>query len=138
MTWISLESDSLSGYRVLVDSSVWIDYFKSGNIPILDGMITEDLVCTNELILTELSPFLEHKGRYDILENLLELEMIPLSIDWQLIQKYQLLNLQKGVNKVGIPDLIILQQVIHQRLSLFSFDKHFKLMQSYLNFELIK
>lgn len=75
---------------------------------------------------------------HDILENLLELEMIPLSIDWQLIQKYQLLNLQKGVNKVGIPDLIILQRVIHQRLSLFSFDKHFKLMQDYLNFELIK
>ncbi|MFO7822464.1 MAG: PIN domain-containing protein [Cyclobacterium sp.] len=127
----------MSDHRVLVDSSVWIDYFKSGNIPILDRMITEDLVCTNELILTELSPFLEHKGRYDILENLLELEMIPLSIDWQLIQKYQLLNLQKGVNKVGIPDLIILQQVIHKRISLFSFDKHFKLMQDYLNFELI-
>jgi len=127
----------MSDHRVLVDSSVWIDYFKSGNIPILDRMITEDLVCTNELILTELSPFLEHKGRYDILENLLELEIISLSIDWQLIQKYQLLNLQKGINKVGIPDLIILQQVIHKRMSLFSFDKHFRLMQDYLNFELI-
>ncbi len=127
----------MSGHRVLVDSSVWINYFKSGNIPILDQMITEDLVCIHELILTELSPFLEHKGRYDILENLLEIERIPLSIDWQLIQKYQLLNLQKGVHKVGIPDLIILQQVIHQRISLFSFDKHFKLMQEYLSFELI-
>lgn len=127
----------MAGYRVLVDSSVWIDYFKSGNIPILDQMITEDLICTNELILTELSPFLEHSGRYDILENLLELEKVPHSIDWQLIQKYQLLNLQNGGNKVGIPDLIILQQVIQERLALFSFDKQFKLMQACLNFELI-
>lgn len=127
----------MEGYRVLVDSSVWIDYFKSGNIPLLDQMIREDLVCINDLILTELSPFLEHRGRHDILENLLELEKIPLSIDWQLIQKYQLLNLQKGVNKVGIPDLIIMQQVIQERIALFSFDKHFKFMQAYLNFELI-
>ncbi|EOZ98420.1 MULTISPECIES: PIN domain-containing protein [Cyclobacteriaceae] len=127
----------MSGYRVLVDSSVWIDYFKSGNVPLLDQMIIEDLVCTNELILTELSPFLEHKGKFDIVENLQELETIPLSIDWSLIRKYQVLNLQNGVNKVGIPDLIILQQVIQEKISLFTFDKHFKLMQDYLNFELI-
>lgn len=127
----------MSGYRVLVDSSVWIEYFKSGNLPLLDQMILEDLVCTNELILTELSPFLEHKGKFDIVENLQELETIPLSIDWSLIRKYQVLNLQNGVNKVGIPDLIILQQVIQEKISLFTFDKHFKLMQDYLNFELI-
>jgi predicted nucleic acid-binding protein len=127
----------MSGYRVLVDSSVWIDYFKSGNVPLLDQMIIEDLVCTNELILTELSPFLEHKGKFDIVENLQELETIPFSIDWSLIRKYQVLNLQNGVNKVGIPNLIILQQVIQEKISLFTFDKHFKLMQDYLNFELI-
>lgn len=127
----------MSGYRVLVDSSVWIEYFKSGNLPLLDQMILEDLVCTNELILTELSPFLEHKGKFDIVEDLQELETIPLSIDWSLIRKYQVLNLQNEVNKVGIPDLIILQQVIQEKISLFTFDKHFKLMQDYLNFELI-
>jgi len=47
------------------------------------------------------------------------------------------MNLQNGINNVGIPDLIILQQVIGQKISLFSFDKHFKLMQNHLNFELI-
>ncbi|MCC5919401.1 MAG: hypothetical protein LAT68_03560 [Cyclobacteriaceae bacterium] len=102
----------MSGYKVLVDSSVWRDYFKTGNIPLLNGVIMEDLVCTSELILTRLSPILQDSRRYDILENLLEIENILLSIDWQIIQQYQPLNLQQGVNKVGILDLIILQQVI--------------------------
>ena len=63
--------------------------------------------------------------------------MIPLTIDWEIIRDYQLMNLQNGINKVGIPDLIILQQVIDQKITLFSFDKHFRLMQAYLNFELM-
>ncbi|EMS34223.1 hypothetical protein C943_04041 [Mariniradius saccharolyticus AK6] len=42
-----------------------------------------------------------------------------------------------GVNKVGIPDLIILQQTIDEKISLFTFDKHFSLMKGHLEFELI-
>jgi len=33
--------------------------------------------------------------------------------------------------------MIILQQVIDQKITLYSFDKHFKLIQNHLNFELI-
>src|SRR5690606_12487770 len=127
----------MSRYSVLVDSSVWIDYFKSGEIPLLDRLIEEDLVCTNELILTELIPALMYHGRNDILESLNAFERIPLRIDWPHVQKYQLMNLQNGINKVGIPDLIILQQVIDEKIDLFSFDKHFRLMKSFLNFQLI-
>lgn len=103
----------------------------------LDQLLEEDFVCTNDLILTELQPVLMHRGRHDILEGLLALEKIPLRIDWQLIREYQLMNLRNGVNKVGIPDLIIIQQVIDEKLSLFSLDKHFKLMQRFLNFDLM-
>lgn len=127
----------MSRYKVLVDSSVWIDYFRSGDIPMLDRLIEEDLVCTNELILTELAPTLMHRSRNDVLESMNSLERIPLRIDWQLLQKYQFMNLQNGINKVGIPDLIILQQVIDEKIDLFSFDRHFGLMKSFLNFQLI-
>src|SRR5690606_24279626 len=123
----------MSKYSVLVDSSVWIQYFRSAEIPMLDQLLEEDFVCTNDLILTELQPVLMHRGRHDILEGLLALERIPLRIDWQLIRQYQMMNLRNGVNKVGIPDLIIIQQVIDEKLSLFSLDKHFKLMKDFLN-----
>lgn len=127
----------MSKYSVLVDSSVWIDYFRSGEIPLLDRLIEEDLVCTNELILTELGPILMHQGRNDLLESLKALENIPLKIDWRIIRQYQLMNLQNGTNKVGIPDLIVLQQVIDEKITLFSFDKHFRLMATFLNYELM-
>ena len=63
--------------------------------------------------------------------------MIPLNIDWDIIRDYQLMKLKNGLNKVGITDLLILQQVIQQKITLYSFDKNFKLMQKHLNFNLI-
>ena len=127
----------MSRYKVLVDSSVWIDFFKGNEIPLLERLIQEDLVCTNEIILCEILPYILLKKRNDIAQSLLALENIALSIDWRIIQQYQFLNLRNGINKVGIPDLIILQQVIDEKLTLFSFDKHFKLMKSQFEFELI-
>jgi len=127
----------ISRYSVLVDSSVWIEYFKSGGIENLDRLIEEDLACVNELILTELIPAAKLKNEIDILEGLQALSMIPLNVDWKIVRDYQLMNLQNGINNVGIPDLIILQQVIDEKITLFSFDKHFRLMQNQLNFDLI-
>ncbi len=127
----------MSRYKVLIDSSVWIEYFKSGGIEKLDRLIEEDLACINELILTELAPALMLKNETDTLEGLQTITIIPLNVDWEIVRDYQIMNLKNGINKVGIPDLIILQQIIDEKITLFSFDKHFKLMQSQLNFDLI-
>ncbi len=122
---------------VLVDSSVWIEFFRNGKVPTLEKLIVEDIICTNELILTELIPYLSHLGHQDTIQSLKAIQVIPLSIDWEIIQKYQLINLSNGINKVGIPDLLIIQQVIDQKLALYSLDKHFKLMKNHLNFDLL-
>jgi predicted nucleic acid-binding protein len=126
----------MNAYSILIDSSVWIEYFRTGKPTRLDRIIEEDLACINELIFTELAPALSLKNETDLLEGLQAIRMIPMNIDWEIVRAYQLMNLQNGINKVGIPDLIILQQVIDQKISLFSFDKHFKQMQNHLNFEL--
>jgi len=45
--------------EVLVDTSIWIDYFQSGDKSNkLDILIDENLVVINDLILTELLPLL--------------------------------------------------------------------------------
>lgn len=128
----------MSRYKVLVDSSIWVDYFKNGGYPELDFLIEEELACINELIFTELAPVLMKKKKIKLLNGLQALEMIPLNIDWELIRQYQLMNLNNGINKVGIPNLIILQQIIDEKISLFSIDKHFKLMKEHLHFNLFK
>ncbi|MEQ8473449.1 MAG: PIN domain-containing protein [Marinoscillum sp.] len=124
-------------YKVLVDSSVWIEFFRNGHQPILEELIKEDLICTNEIILSELLPALKHQNNTDAAEALESIECIALNIDWAIIRQYQQLNLQNGINKVGIPDLIILQQVIQEKISLMSLDKHFVLVQKHFTFEIL-
>lgn len=128
----------MSRYKVLVDSSVWIDYFKNGGSDFLSKLLEEDLVCINELILTEIAPILIKNNQIDVVESLRSLEFIPLIIDWDGIRNYQILNLRNGINKVGIPDLIILQQVVVEKIALFSLDNHFSQIKKYVHFELIK
>lgn len=127
----------MSAYSILIDSSVWIEYFLTGKPDKLDQIIEEDLACINELILTELAPSLSLKNETELLEGLQAIRMIPMNIDWEIVRDYQVMNLKNGINKVGITDMIILQQVIDQKITLYSFDKHFKLIQNQLNFELI-
>ena len=128
----------MAHYDVLVDSSVWIHYFKSGGLPELDQLINEGLACINELIFTELAPVLMKNEETEVLDGLRALPFLQLNIDWEIIRRYQLMNLENGINKVGIPDLIIIQQVIEEKVMLLSLDKHFNLMQERLNFELFE
>ena len=56
---------------ILVDSSVWIDYFRDGtHSGRLDHFIDENIIVTNDLILTELIPFLKLKKQNEIISLL--------------------------------------------------------------------
>jgi predicted nucleic acid-binding protein len=124
---------------VLVDSSVWIEYFKNINSPIsseVDELIDIGNIYTNDLIIAELIPFLKIKKQNQIIEILQTIERFPVKIDWAEITEYQISNLKNGINKVGIPDLIIVQNVLQNKASLFTLDKHFKLMSKHLKLKL--
>ena len=127
----------MSTHKVLVDSSVWIAYFKGQQTNTLDKLLTEYLICTNELILSELLPLLEKNNQKEIIDALLALPIVSLNLNWHVLRQMQIENLKQGVNKVGIPDLIILQQVIDRKIPFLTFDKHFKLMNEFFEFELL-
>jgi predicted nucleic acid-binding protein len=124
--------------KILIDSSIWIEYFRDGNSIQLDRLIEEDLICTNDVVLTELIPALTKNRNFELVKSLRSLENIPMDIDWEIIREYQILNLQNGIKTVGIADLIIIQQVVFSKLTLLSLDKHFTLMQKYLSFDLLE
>ena len=123
---------------VLVDSSVWIDYFKgAARSTALDMLIDENLVVTNDLILAELIPFLLLKKQKALVGLLQKIRRLPLGIDWDHIMELQLSCLRHGNNGVGIPDLIIAQNAIQHHLALFSLDKHFRLLSKHVALTLI-
>ena len=115
--------------NVLVDTSVWIDYFRgSEKASRLDFLIEENLIVINELILTELVPFLRLKRQRKLISLLQTIEKSDLKIEWNGIVELQVKCLRSGVNKVGIPDLIIAQNAIQNEMPVYSLDKHFSLI----------
>jgi len=116
---------------VLVDTSVWIEYFRSkNNFAQLDFFIDENLVVTNELILAELVPFLKIKNQRKIIKLLYNIYRLELNINWDQIIDYQFKCLKNGLNGVGIPDLILAQNAKQNHCEIYSLDNHFKLLKN--------
>ena len=128
--------------QVLVDSSLWIDYFKGvddfkvNSAFALDYLIDNDLVVINDIILTELIPFLQVKKHTKPIELLRTVNRIELPIDWQGIVDLKVQCLNNGVNGVGIPDLIIAQNAIKNDCKVYSSDKHFRLLEQISDLQL--
>ena len=115
--------------EVLVDTSVWIDYFRSGDkSEKLDFLIDENLVVINDLVLTELLPLLILKKEKKVIDLLKKIKKHLIHPDWEEIRNYQVSCLKSGSSGVGIPDLLIAQNSIQNNVPIYSIDKHFKFM----------
>ena len=124
---------------ILVDPSVCINYFKGREeVKRLDTFIETNSIVVNDLILAELLPFINQKKEYELRNLLLNIEKVVLHINWNEIIKMQTENLKNGINKVGVPDLVIAQNVIQHNLYLYSMDKHFKFMSKLFPIKLIE
>ena len=124
---------------VLVDTSIWVDYLRSGNFAEkLDYFIDENLIVTNDLILSELVPFLKIRNQKKLISLLRNISRLELFIDWNQIIDYQYKCLKNGINAVGIPDLIIAQNAIQNDCEIFTQDNHFSLMRDILSLNILR
>ena len=124
---------------VLVDTSIWVDYLRSGNFAEkLDYFIDENLIVTNDLILAELVPFLKIRNQKKLISLLRNIRRLDLFIDWNQIIDYQYKCLKNGINAVGIPDLIIAQNAIQNDCEIFTQDNHFSQMRDILSLNILR
>jgi hypothetical protein len=89
------------------------------------------------LILAELVPFLQIKKQSRVIKTLNQITRVSLDINWGKIIDYQTTCISNGINNVGIPDLIILDNIIQNKLILYSLDKHFKLINQNIKFDIL-
>ncbi len=123
---------------VLVDTSVWIEYFRDGNnFEKLDFLIDENLVVINDLILAELIPFLKIRNQRKVIKLLNHINKLEIHIGWDQLIEFQYKCLKKGLNGVGIPDLIIIQNAKQNHCKIYSLDNHFKLIKDIVKIKLI-
>jgi predicted nucleic acid-binding protein len=118
---------------ILVDTSIWIDYFKGAESALpLNSLIETNSICVNDLILAELLPSIRVRKENELLHLLESIEKVPIDIEWREIVSFQVYNIKNGINNVGIPDLVIAQNALQNDLKLFAKDRHFALMKKHL------
>lgn len=123
---------------ILVDSSVWIDYF-NGRITrqtnILDSLVGNELIIVGDLILTEvLQGFQQDKDfnkARELLDHFLFREMLGKEIAVKSAMNYRTLR-AKGVTVRKTIDVIIATFCIENDLSLLHSDKDFRAMEEHL------
>jgi predicted nucleic acid-binding protein len=122
---------------VLVDTSIWVEYFRTGNnSEKLDFLIDENLVVTNDLILAELVPALRVRSQRKIIILLHNINKLELSINWDQIIAFQFKCLKNGLNGIGIPDLVVAQNAKQNHCKIYTLDRHFGLMKDILKLQL--
>lgn len=117
---------------ILVDSSVWIDYFSGNGSPetdFLDGMLGVSAVAIGDLILTEVLQGFRHDKDYKTARRLLgELtifELLGTKMAVKSANNFRKLR-KKGITIRKTADVIIASFCIEHSLPLLFSDKDFK------------
>lgn len=129
---------------ILIDSSVWIDYF-NGNKTVqtdwLDAALGETPIVIGDLILTEvLQGFQSDKDLKIARDLLLRIPFVPMGgreLALESAMNYRLLR-KKGVTVRKTIDVMIGTFCIHYRLPLLHDDRDFDPMVKFLGLEVIE
>jgi predicted nucleic acid-binding protein len=123
--------------NILIDSSAWIEYFRGNkDYSFISALIMDNVICTNDIILTELLPSIIYKEEQNLAKLLKGVKKYELIIDWEEIRSIQLLNIKHGNNHIGISDIVIAQNCIQNGLRIIAHDKHFLAISKYSPIEI--
>jgi hypothetical protein len=129
---------------ILIDSSVWIDYF-NGNKTVqtdwLDAALGETPIVIGDLILTEVLQGFQSDKDFKIARDiLLRIPFVPMGgreLALESAMNYRLLR-KKGVTVRKTIDVMIGTFCIHYRLPLLHDDRDFDPMVMFLGMEVIE
>ena len=126
---------------IIVDSSVWIDYFNGFSSPQTDRLhaaLSEELVAVGDIMLAEVLQGFRSDRQHRIARNLLlaldVVNMLDTSIALRSAENYRELR-RKGVTVRKTSDCIIATWCIENGRSLLHSDKDFLPFQKHLGLE---
>jgi len=128
---------------IVVDSSVWIDYFNgtsTAQTNLLDTLLGNELIVIGDIILVEvLQGFRKEKDFQQarkLLESLFFQEMLGKDLAVKCVDNYRLLR-KKGVTVRKTIDVIIATFCITSNLPLLHSDKDFHPMEKHLSLQVL-
>ncbi len=129
---------------ILVDSSVWIDYFNgklTKQTNLLDSLLGSELIVIGDLILTEVLQGFQDDRDFnkakELLDSLIFMEMLGKELAIKSAENYRILR-KKGVTVRKTIDVIIATFCIENNLPLLHSDRDFAPMEKHLNLKVIK
>ncbi len=128
---------------ILVDSSVWIDYFngtKTAQTDWLDLSLGSTPIIMGDLILTEVLQGFQNQKEFESAKDLLLgmpfMPMVGREIALKSVENYRFLR-RKGITARKTMDILIGTFCIHYRLPLLHDDKDFEPMVNFLGLKTI-
>ena len=116
---------------ILIDSSVWIDYFRGAatvQTEKLDSLLTTERLAVGDLVVAEVLRGFRDDGAFErarrVLEAFILIELGGYSIALQAAKNYRLLR-SRGISVRKTVDTIIATRCIEDGLSLLHSDKDF-------------
>lgn len=129
---------------ILVDSSVWIDYFngnQSSQTDWLDSSLGDTPIIIGDLILTEVLQGFQNDRDFKIAKDLLSgISFVPMggqAVALESAMNYRYLR-KKGVTVRKTIDIIIGTFCIHNQLMLLHCDRDFDPMVEFLGLKIIE
>ncbi|MDR1220529.1 MAG: hypothetical protein LBK73_13100 [Treponema sp.] len=111
-------------YRFLFQLLNLIHY----NFKEISQLSIDNLALTNKIILSELIPSAMANKEYEFIDCLSGIGIVLLDIDWDGIIGIQYQCIKTGINKLGLLDIAIAQNVKQNNIKIFSTDKHMILL----------
>ena len=119
--------------RILVDSSIWIEFFRRPDAPVslvLDRLLALRMVCTTGLVKAEVIPGARFPRDFRRLRSFFD--ALPLAAEgegfWTHLTRFRHRLHVKGILGIGIPDLIVATVAIQNRKLIFTADEDFPRM----------
>jgi predicted nucleic acid-binding protein len=123
---------------IVVDTSIWIDYFKGISFPIVDDSLKEGSLSLSPIIVSELlSAKLNPNSKKQLIDFLLDLKFINCDFShWIRVGELRSFFAKKGIT-VSTPDAHIAQVCIDQNCYLITGDKIFTQISKVVKLKLI-
>jgi len=127
--------------RVIIDTSVWIDYFRGGDLPLsqmVDEVINGGEVCVPGIVLAELVQGAKSEREISIIEDMIEtftfLDMGPGNGGWVEAGRLSY-DMKKAGAAVHLADCLIAVLARKNGCRIITRDRHFQALKSMAKIE---
>lgn len=135
-----MKSDIMSGERILIDTSIWIDYFQNKPSTLsnkVDAILSGDGVYVPKIVVAELIQGASSQKEISVVEDFLDaFNIIDQKEDTWIEAGKLSYRLRKKGRNINLADCYIAIIAGAYKCSIFTLDKHFKDIQTAIDITL--